>query len=89
MIEQDINIISGDYDFFSVESTYFAGTIFNGFIGATPKNPIIYEALKHAYHIDIDELSKHYMTFCKKLRETVTSHKTSVAYAKSQLKYLS
>ena len=68
MIEQDINIIAKDYDFFSVASTYFLNTIFNGFIGATEKNIIMYEALKHAYHVDITELSKNYMMFCKKLR---------------------
>jgi len=76
MIEQDINILAGDYDFFSVESTYVPNTIFNGFIGTTPKNIILYEALKHAYHIDIDELSKSYMTFCRKLKEIYETHKS-------------
>ena len=76
MIEQDINIIAGDYDFFSVESKYFLNTIFNGFIGTTAKNVIMYEALKHAYNIDVDELSKSYMTFCKQLREIYDNHKT-------------
>lgn len=68
MIEQDINIIAKDYDFFSVESMYFLNTLFNGFIGATEKNVIIYEALKHAYNVDVDELSKNYMMLCKQLR---------------------
>ncbi len=76
MIEQDINILAGDYDFFSVDSTYVPNTIFNGFIGATPKNIILYEALKHAYYIDIDELSKNYMTFCRKLKEIYDAHKS-------------
>jgi hypothetical protein len=76
MIEQDINIIAGDYEFFSVESKYFLNTIFNGFIGTTAKNVIMYEALKHAYNIDVDELSKSYMTFCKQLREIYDNHKT-------------
>ena len=76
IIKQDINIIAKDYDFFSVESTYFPDTIFNGFIGTTEKNIIMYEALKHAYHIDVDELRKDYFTFCKKLREIYDTHKT-------------
>jgi len=75
MIEQDINILAQDYDFFSVESSYYPDTIFNGFIGTTAKNKIMYEALKHAYHIDIDELHKDYMTFCKKLRELYDIYK--------------
>jgi len=76
IIKQDINIIAKDYDFFSVESTYFRDTIFNGFIGTTKKNIIIYEALKHAYHIDVCELNKDYMTFCKQLREIYDINKT-------------
>lgn len=75
MIEQNIDNIAKDYDFFSVESTYFLNSIFNGFIGSTEKNIIIYEALKHAYNIDVDELSKTYMTFCKKLKEIYDEHK--------------
>lgn len=76
MIEKDINIIANDYDFFSVESKYFPNTIFNGFIGTTEKNVIMYEALKHAYNIDVYELNKDYMTFCKQLREIYNTHKT-------------
>jgi hypothetical protein len=35
----------------------------------------MYEALKHAYHVDITELSKNYMTFCKQLRPIYDEHK--------------
>jgi hypothetical protein len=76
IIKQDINVIAKDYDFFSVESNYFPDTIFNGFIGTTAKNIIMYEALKHAYHIDVDVLNKNYMTFCKQLREIYDTNKT-------------
>ena len=75
MIEQDINIIAKDYDFFSVASTYFQNTIFNGFIGSTAKNVIMYEALKHAYHVDVTELSKNYMMFCRQLRPIYDQYK--------------
>ena len=75
MIEKDINIIAKDYDFFSVESTYFVNTIFNGFIGATEKNTIMYEALKHAYNVDVNELSKNYMMFCKQLKPIYDENK--------------
>lgn len=69
MIEQDINIIVKDYDFVSVESTYFPNTIFNRFIGSTPKNIIMHEALKHAYMSNPIEINKNYMIFCRRLRE--------------------
>lgn len=69
MIEQDINTIVKDYDFFSVESTYIPNTIFNGFIWSTPKNIIIHEALKHAYISNPVEINKNDMIFCKRLKE--------------------
>jgi hypothetical protein len=75
MIEEDINNISKDYDFFSVESTFYINTIFNGFIGATKKNIIMYEALKHAYHVDLNELNKNYMMFCTQLRPIYDDNK--------------
>jgi hypothetical protein len=75
MIEQDINMIAKDYDFFSVESTFYINTIFNGFIGATKKNIIMYEALKHAYNIDVDELDKTYFILCKKIKDIYDEYK--------------
>lgn len=59
MIEKKIDEIVKDYEFFSVKS-YIEGTIFQGFIGCSPRNPIIYEALKDAYLIDIENLTNHY-----------------------------
>ena len=44
MIEDNIENIAQDFDFFSVNSTYLPGSIFQGFIGCTPKNIIIYES---------------------------------------------
>jgi Protein of unknown function (DUF2827). len=35
----------------------------------------MYEALKHAYHIDVNELSKNYMMFCKQLRPIYDDNK--------------
>lgn len=45
MIECDINEIVKDYEYFSVNSSYFPGTIFQGFIGCVPKSQIIYKGL--------------------------------------------
>ncbi len=59
MIKKNIDIIINNYDFFSVNS-YIQGTIFQGFIGCSPKNPILYEALKDAYNINVEYLTNHY-----------------------------
>ena len=59
MIEDNIENITKEYDFFSVNS-YLKGTIFQGFIGCVPNNKIIYEALKDIYEIHNDELMKNY-----------------------------
>ena len=77
MIETDIDDVIKDYDFFTVASTYAPGAIFQGFIGSTPGNVIIYEALKHAYSINIDELSKNYFVLCFYLNTIVENHKNN------------
>jgi hypothetical protein len=59
IMETNIEDIVRTYEFFSVKS-YIEGTIFQGFIGCSPKNQIIYEALKDAYLIDIENLTNYY-----------------------------
>jgi len=59
MIEDNIENITKEYQFFSVNS-YLKGTVFQGFIGCVPKNKIIYEALKDIYEINNEELMKNY-----------------------------
>mgnify|MGYP007024942087 FL=1 len=41
--------------------------LFNGFIATYPKNPIIYDALKHAYETEDMILKNHYHYFCEEL----------------------
>jgi mannosyltransferase OCH1-like enzyme len=60
MIQVDLDSIVRDYEFFSVHSKYINPTsIFQGFIGCTPKNKIIYEALKDIYTINPEELKEY------------------------------
>jgi len=67
MIQCPIENIIGDADFFTVNSSYFPGTVFQGFLGATPKHPLIYEALKDIYHCPLENLRKEFHLLCKNL----------------------
>lgn len=66
MIQMDIERITKDYEFFSVNS-YIKGTVFQGFIGCNAKNPIIYESLKDVYHINMNELKMNYHLLTKNM----------------------
>ena len=59
MIEVKLDEITKEYQFFSVNS-YLNGTIFQGFIGCTPNNAIMYKALKDIYDINNDDLMRNY-----------------------------
>lgn len=67
MFQTNIDNICLNYDFFSVNSTYCPGCIFQGLIGATPKNKIIYDALKDAYNINVNLLANNYLLICSNL----------------------
>jgi hypothetical protein len=55
--------------YFAVNST----TLFQGLIGSCPRHPIIYEALKHAYTADTEELDKTYFLFCQEIYDIIHS----------------
>jgi mannosyltransferase OCH1-like enzyme len=59
MIECEINNIVRNHHLFSVKS-YIDNTVFQGFIGCGPKHSVIYKALKDAYEIDVEVLTKQY-----------------------------
>ena len=74
--ETYIDKIIKNYIFVSVKTFMDENYIFNGFIATQAKNPIIYEALKHAYNADNAILNKlgngphglqHYHYFCEEL----------------------
>ncbi len=68
MLQKNINEISKDYDFFSVDSVHYCpGCIFQGFLGAKPRNEIIRQALIHAYNVDVNVLDNDYLLICKHL----------------------
>ena len=77
-IQTNIETIIKDYSFVSVLSLIKPETLFQGLIGAYPKHPIIYEALKHAYNVDTEVLNKDYFLFCKEIYDII--HSKGVVY---------
>ena len=69
MIVKDLNDIVKDYEFFTVNSTEIRETpaMFQGFIGCTAKNKIMYEALMDAYHTEPFKLVENYFLFCENI----------------------
>ena len=56
MIEVQLDDIVKNYSYFSVNSTYVPNSIFQGFIGCTPRHPIIYQGLKDLYNAKNEDL---------------------------------
>ena len=75
MIQVDLDQIVRNYEFFSVESKYIRPkSIYQGFIGSTPNNKIIYEALKDIYNISMEALQD-YFIIVKHLYHIVQQYK--------------
>lgn len=80
MIELNIDDIVKDYSFFSILSHHHQGDIiFQGFIGATPKNKIIYEALRDAYTINVARL-KEFHVLCRNLYNIIKNKTFNFKY---------
>jgi hypothetical protein len=67
MIYKPIDTIVKDYRFFSVNSAVVPGTIFQGILGAEPRNPLIYKALSSVYFMEYSILETNYHILCKEL----------------------
>tara|TARA_B100000927_G_C16437748_1_gene458365 strand:+ start:396 stop:1022 length:627 start_codon:yes stop_codon:yes gene_type:complete len=77
MIECNIDEIIKDYEYFSVNSTYFPNSIFQGFIGCTPKHPIMYKGLKDIYQVDNNKLiekPENFHDICRNMYHFVTNY---------------
>jgi len=74
MLYENLNTILGENEFVSVRAIKPEGSVFNGFIAATPAHPIIVDALNHLYNIDPAELAKNYTAVVSTLGTIVDSH---------------
>jgi hypothetical protein len=79
MIEENMDDIVGDADFFTVNSNYFPGTVFQGFLGASPKNPLIYKALYDIYTISTLDLVREFHVLCKNLYQFIQQEKLNTS----------
>ena len=76
MLYDSIDTILGTNAFVSVWAIKPEGSVFNGFLAAAPKHPIIYTALKDMYTMTNDDLQKDYTVVCKHLGKFVTEAAT-------------
>ena len=67
MIQVPIEKIVEDHDYFSVNSAYYPGTIFQGFLGCSPGHPILYEALRDLYTMENQELLANFHILCRNM----------------------
>ena len=81
--EKPLDEIVDDYDFFTVESSLKNNSMFNGFVGCTPKHPIIYQALKHIYSYDKEKTTHDYFCFCKELYVIIKNYDQITNYLSS------
>ena len=65
MLNTQLDDITRNYDFFTVDCDNIPGVIFQGFIGSISGNKILYNALIHAYNITQEELNTDYHALCK------------------------
>jgi len=65
MIYQPIDTIVQSYAFFSVKSMQVPNSLFQGILGAEPRHPIIHQALRTMYHMDLNLLVTDYHYLCK------------------------
>jgi lipopolysaccharide biosynthesis glycosyltransferase len=71
MIYANIEYIVKDFNFVSVNSSCHPGVIFQGILGASPKNEIIKRALFHAYNTEPQQLQVFYHYLCKQLYDII------------------
>lgn len=67
MIYKPIDEIVKDYRFFSVNSEYVPNALFQGILGAEPRNPLIGKALQFFFEGDFSVLDTDYHYLCKEL----------------------
>jgi hypothetical protein len=79
LITSNLDNVIKDYEFFCVQSMMNDKALFNGFIGASPKNVIIYKALKNLYNLNKDILKNDFFYNSKDLYDIVKNYKLTIS----------
>jgi len=74
MLYDSIDTILGDKKFVSVRALQPVGSVFNGFLAATPQHPILLDALNDAYTVEDAALKKFYHLLVARLGTFVDKH---------------
>jgi len=74
MLYDSLDNIVGNKAFLSVRALKPVGSVFNGFLAATPHHPILLDALNHVYAIENDALKGFYHLLVAKLGTFVDAH---------------
>ena len=75
VMEVPLNEIAKSYPFFTVKSILNNDSVFNGLIGAEPKNTIVYQALKAMYHENVKAGEQEYFYNCIALMNIINNYK--------------
>jgi hypothetical protein len=70
----DLEKLCGNYDFLSVRSSAHPGAIFDGVLAATPRHPVIRDALIRACETPAGAIESDYYLCCKDLLHAVSAH---------------
>jgi mannosyltransferase OCH1-like enzyme len=74
MLYDSIDTIIGNKKFVSVRAIRPTGSVYNGFLAATPQHPILLDALNDAYKVNTATLAKMYHLLVVKLGSFVDNH---------------
>jgi mannosyltransferase OCH1-like enzyme len=77
MLYEDLDTILGTKKFVSVRALQPVGSVFNGFLAATPQHPILLDALNDVYRIEDSALTGFYHILVAKLGTFVDAHMDS------------
>jgi hypothetical protein len=81
MLECDLStVIPADAEFISVNSSAVPESIFQGFVGCTPKNKIMYECLKHAYTVNLMDVREDYHLLCREMYRIIQKYPNEKVY---------
>lgn len=74
MLYENLDTILGNKKFVSVRALQPVGSVFNGFLAATPQHPIILDALNDTYKVEDSALKKFYHLLVARLGTFVDKH---------------